>query len=301
MPSVFRLAYVDFTTPSLDQALDYYSGVLGLGEVEHCGSAAYLSIGLDHHNLALHRADHPAFATVGLQAGPNEDLEDLAGRLGRMGVSSRVKSDARPGVRKLLEIAEVGGHTVQVAAAIDAPAPGFQAGGIRPIRLGHVAIASTDAPRLVALFRDGLGFDTTDWFGDLATFLTCNHDHHVINVIAAPLATLHHLAFELEGREHQFRAADVLAGHGIPTQWGPARHTAGHNIASYHYGADGALIELYNDMDIFLPELGYCEPRPWHGDLPQRPKHWPLASLSRWDTKYGFDLAAVAFGRRDPA
>ena len=54
-------------------------------------------------------------------------------------------------------------------------------------------------------------------------------------------------------------------------------------------------------MDIFLPELGYCEPRPWHGDLPQRPKHWPLASLSRWDTKYGFDLAAVAFGRRDPA
>ena len=117
------------------------------------------------------------------------------------------------------------------------------------------------------------------------TFVTCNRDHHVLNIIQAPFATLHHLAFQLDGRDHQFRAADLLTRLGTPTLWGPARHTAGHNLASYHYGADGALIELYNDMDVFLPDLVYCEPRPWHGDLPQRPKHWPITAMSRWDTR----------------
>ena len=144
--------------------------------------------------------------------------------------------------------------------------------------------------------REGLGFHTTDWFEDFVTFVTCNRDHHVLNVVAGPVATLHHLAFQLTDHAHQFRAADLLAAREMNTLWGPARHTAGHNIASYHYGADGALIELYNDMDVFVPELGYCEARPWHGDRPQRPKHWPITSMSRWDTKYEFDFSTVAFG-----
>ena len=93
-----------------------------------------------------------------------------------------------------------------------------------------------------------------------------------------------------------FRAAALLTRHKVPTLWGPARHTAGHNIASYHHGADKALIELFNDLDVFDAELGYCEPRPWHGDLPQRPKRWPLTEMTRWDTRYEFSLAAVQFG-----
>ena len=298
MPNVFRLAYVDFATPLLEKALEYYSGVVGMAETERDASSAYLSLGLDHHNLALHGSDRPALSTIGLQAGSASDLDALAGKLGGMGLKPRFKSDARPGVAKLLEVADVGGHTFQVIAAMDAPAPGFRNEGIAPTRLGHVAVSSSDAPRVIAFLRDGLGFFPTDWFADLATFLTCNRDHHVMNVIAAPVATLHHLAFELDGRDHQFRAADLLAKHGRPTLWGPARHTAGHNVASYHYGADDALIELYNDMDVYVPELDYCEPRPWHEDLPQRPKRWPLASMCRWDTKFEFDLAAVVFGQQ---
>ena len=49
-------------------------------------------------------------------------------------------------------------------------------------------------------------------------------------------------------------------------------------------------------MDVFVPQLAYFEPRPWHGDRPQVPKHWPIAAMSRWDTRYEFDLATVAFG-----
>ncbi len=296
MPSVFRLAYVDLATPSLDAARGYYRDVLGATEAEVAGGSAYLRLGLDHHNLALHQADRPGMGAIGLQLSGDLPVEAVSARLRDMGLVPQVKSDARPGVPSLIELADIGGHRFQLFPEIATAGDGFSGVGVAPIRMGHVAVLSTDADRLLAFLREGLGFHTTDWFEDFVTFVTCNRDHHVMNVVSAPVATLHHLAFQLTDHAHQFRAADLLAARGTNTLWGPARHTAGHNIASYHYGADGALIELYNDMDVFVPELGYCEPRPWHGDRPQLPKHWPITSMSRWDTRYEFDLGAVAFG-----
>jgi hypothetical protein len=43
---------------------------------------------------------------------------------------------------------------------------------------------------------------------------------------------------------------------------GPWRHTAGHNVAAYHHDADKVMVELHTEMDVFIPELGICEPRP---------------------------------------
>lgn len=296
MPDVFRLAYVDLTTPSLEEARRYYENVLGLRAVETGGDAAYLSLGLDHHNLTVRQAERESLATIGLQVSPDVPLADLAKRLDALGFTSELKSDARPGVSSLLEVADVGGHRFQVIGGMEASAPGCSDTGLAPLKLGHVAVLTPDPARLLSFLGDGLGFHTTDWFEQLVTFVTCNQDHHVLNVTAAPLATLHHLAFQIGGIEHQVRAADALTRQQIPTLWGPARHTAGHNIASYHHGADKALIELYNDMDVFVPELGYCEPRPWHGDLPQVPKRWPLTDMTRWNTRYEFSFAAIQFG-----
>ena len=296
MSSVCRRAYVDLATPSLDTAREYYRDVLGASETDVSGSSAYLRLGLDHHTIALHHADRPRLGAIGLQLARDLPLDAVTTRLRELGLSPAVKHDARPGVPALIEIAEVGGHTFQLFPEIALADGGFSGDGIAPLRLGHVAVLSNNAEQLLSFLREGLGFRTTDWFEDFVTFVTCNRDHHVMNVVSAPIATMHHLAFQLADHAHQFRAADLLAAHEMNTLWGPARHTAGHNIASYHYGADGALIELYNDMDVYVAELGYCEPRPWHGDRPQRPKHWPISEMSRWDTKYEFDLATVAFG-----
>jgi len=55
---------------------------------------------------------------------------------------------------------------------------------------------------------------------------------------------------------------DSLRSAGINQLWGPSRHTAGHNIAGYHYDPDRVIVELYTEMDQFIPELGFHEPRP---------------------------------------
>lgn len=43
------------------------------------------------------------------------------------------------------------------------------------------------------------------------------------------------------------------------------------------------------DLDVFIPELGIFEPRPWHKELPMKPKVWD--ALSSWGTDFAFDLA----------
>lgn len=299
MPKVFRLAYVDLSTASLDDSLDYYGQIIGTTTTERTGSEAYLSLGLDHHNIALRAASGPALRTIGLQIVQSASLDEVAKHLGDLGLRSQLKTDSRPGVPSLLEIPDVGGHTFQLFATMDAPASGFGKVGVVPNRIGHLAVITNQADRMLSFLTDGLGFWKTDWFAEQVTFVTCNRDHHVMNVIDAPFIAAHHLAFELRGRDHLLHAMDQLAQRRLSSLWGPSRHTAGHNLAAYHHGADNLLVELYTDMDVYLPDLGSFEPRPWHEDLPQRPKRWSLSQMTAWETNFEYDFATAAFGVRE--
>jgi hypothetical protein len=74
-----------------------------------------------------------------------------------------------------------------------------------------------------------------------------------------------------------------LAKNNIKLTWGPLRHIIGHNIAVYHRNPDGVVIEFFCEMDqMHDEELGFFEPRPWHQDLPQRPKVWGDDTPSNW-------------------
>lgn len=113
----------------------------------------------------------------------------------------------------------------------------------------------------------------------------------MVNVLSVPDDRVHHIAFELKGNASHAMAADTLRENGVPVKWGPARHTAGHNLAGYHFDPDNTLIELYTDMDQFVPQLNMCEPRPWHEHYPMQPRDWGLDELCAWDTEFGFNLA----------
>jgi hypothetical protein len=51
------------------------------------------------------------------------------------------------------------------------------------------------------------------------------------------------------------------------------------------------LVELYADMDLYVAELGWFEPRPGHDTLPLWPQEWERHTLTTWDTKYDFDFS----------
>ncbi|MCB1396453.1 MAG: VOC family protein [Rhodobacter sp.] len=292
-PKVFQLGYVALECPDFERTKAHYAETIGMRQTDtgHDGEV-YLSIGYEHHNIVLRKSEKKALANLGFQLQPGTDLKEMVKALAARGHSAQIKTDSQPGVRELLEVEPVPGVVFQLYPEIATPAPGFKRTGIAPLRLGHVAVISSHGEKLLQFFGEDLGFWQTDTIGGgVATFMTCNRDHHVVNVLSVPDDRVHHIAFELKGNASHAMASDALREEGVPVKWGPARHTAGHNLAGYHFDPDNVLIELYTDMDQFIPQLNMCEARPWHEHYPMQPRDWGFDELCAWETEFAFNLA----------
>lgn len=290
MIKVFKLGFADFLTKDVEAMIAYYTEVMGFSLVERGeDGSAYISSSLDHHNIVLTPSTATGLQRIGYQLDNKLSVQEVAKHLKKEGIPFQLKTDAKPGISEFLELKDPDGNIIQLYSAMEFATPGFKDEGIIPNKLGHYAICAKDAKKVVDFYQSVLGFVMTDRIGDnFANFMTCNQDHHVINVVSSKHSRMHHIAFELKDSAHQYRSSDFLSKKGIPVLWGPSRHTAGHNIATYHADPDNHVIELFIDMDIFIPELGYMEPRPWHEELPLRPRVWN--DLSAWRTHFGYDL-----------
>ena len=291
-PKVFQLGYVALGTPDIQRAKDHYLKNLGMTEVaQGDDGSVYLSLGYNHHDLVLRPAQQKTLLHVGFHLKPHVMVGDFARDVRELGLTATVKTDSQPGVAELVEVEAPGGLVIEFYGAIAAPVPGFKQTGASPVRLGHVAIINPDGDKLIAFFRDFLGFWFTDDIAGIANFLTCNREHHVVNIVKAPASRVHHIAFELRDSSCHVIAADALRVAGVNLLWGPSRHTAGHNVASYHHDPDKVMVEFYTEMDAFVPELGMSEPRPWHEHFPMKPRSWGPTELNAWGADFAFNLA----------
>lgn len=286
---VFRLVYLNLGTVKLQEMTKYYSEVLGYSIVKKEEEVVYLTNGPDHHNIILTQASKSEVISYGYQLTNNEPLEAFSSYLTEKGFANEIKTNLLAGIEELIEVKDPGGNTVQLFNSISESKHVCTTQGIAPYKLGHVAFFSNRAKETIDFYQNVLNFYFTDTIGGgLANFLTCNYEHHVINVVDGPVSGVHHIAFQLKDASHHFNSADLLARANIPVLWGPTRHTAGHNIAAYHKDPEGNIIELYTDMDVFIPEQGVFEPRPWHEEIPLKPRDWQ--GLSAWGTEFAFDL-----------
>lgn len=284
-----KLGYAELAVKDMDAMENYYSNVLGFTLVERDGNGKrYFSSGLDHHNIILTPSNQSNLLSIGFQLASNISLREARNLLQEKGIEAELKSDPEPGVPEIIELQDPDGFIVRLYANIDMPAPGFNENGIIPQKLGHLALGSMQPLKTAQFYQEILNFYYTDRIGERANFLTCNRDHHVLNVsnlgqlIGQP--NLYHIAFELKDASHQYKSLDILTKNGIQVLWGPTRHTAGHNIAAYHHDPDGNLVELFIDMDQLIPGLGYFDPRPWHEELPLKPRYWD--DNAAWGTRF---------------
>ncbi|MCM3584793.1 VOC family protein [Mesobacillus maritimus] len=288
----FRLAYVDFYAKDAAKMVDYYTKTMGYRVTEEREGVTYLSNALDHHNIVITPSTEKGIRRYGYQLDGKLSLEEVLAELHIKGISASIKEGEKPGVAKLIELQDPAGNTLELFTEIEQSKVGYGSSGILPHKLGHIAFYAKNFQETIEFYQQALGFEFTDQIGvGFANFLTCNTDHHVINIVASDETRLHHIAFQLKDASHQYASSDVLAKHGYPVLWGPSRHTAGHNIATYHHDPDKNVVELYTDMDVLIPELGIFEPRPWHEELPMKPKVWE--ALSAWGTEFNVDLAKI--------
>jgi catechol 2,3-dioxygenase len=122
------------------------------------------------------------------------------------------------------------------------------------VRIGHVHLKVADLDRAIAFYRDVLGFDLTQRYGNQAAFLSAGGYHHHIGLNTwesesgpppAPGTTgLYHLAIVYPTRAELADALLRLQKSGIPLE-GASDH--GVSEALYLRDPDGNGVELYWD------------------------------------------------------
>ncbi len=146
---------------------------------------------------------------------------------------------------------------------INARASGVTATGrVRPRRLGHFVLGSTDYETSTRFFAQGLGFRVSDVVRDSGSFLRCSTDHHNVLVQRAPVNFVHHTSWQVEDVDTIGRGAmDLLTDHPERHVWGLGRHYAGSNFFWYFKDPVGNFAEYHSDMDsipedaIWTPEI----------------------------------------------
>lgn len=270
-----RLGYLVLETPDLDRMAQYYEQVLGLCVVGRNAQEFYLTTRVGQ--TALHVKKGAAARCTGLsfEVSPALDTDAIRKELEELGLVTQNRSDVVPGVAQALSFTEPMGLNVDIFTRWQ-PAPAAGTNGVAPLKLGHAAFIVEDPKKLSVFYGERLGFRASDWVEEFFVFMRCGPDHHTVNFLHGDDNRIHHCAFEMKDSAHLIESCDILGQHKVPIIWGPVRHGPGHNVATYHIAPDGLIVELFAELDRMSDEeLGYFDPRPWHEDLPQRPKIWP--------------------------
>jgi catechol 2,3-dioxygenase-like lactoylglutathione lyase family enzyme len=280
MTRVVKLGHVSLRSADVPRLVDYYTEVLDFAAAGGEGGRSYLTVGADPHVLTIEPGE-PGLVHVGFQIEGSPD--EAARRLRSEGIAGALKSDAEPGIPSLLEVEDPEGNVLQLYGERELRAE-EPAGELTPRKLGHVCYLVKDVQRALEFYERVLGFRWSDWIGDFFVFLRCNADHHSVNLLRSERnRRLHHIAYELRDWEQVKLACDRLPRDGFPLVWGPGRHGPGHNVFTYHRDPDGSLVELFCELDVMTDESSGCfEARPWHEDVPQRPKVWLQRVPNTW-------------------
>ncbi len=286
MIKIKRLGHATFETPDLERQIDYFREVVGLGLAGREANRAFLASETGLLSVVLEKGGASRTTRLAFEVSGAHSVADMQKHLSGFGIASEARSDATPGVATALAFADIKGTTIELFSEwsfLDSGGPA--AGAAVPLKLGHLAFVVPDPKAVEAWYQKVLGFRTSDWIGDYFVFMRCGPDHHTVNFIRGPGdARMHHVAFELRDAGHMHNACDLLGRKNLEIVWGPVRHGPGHNMATYHRNPDDQMIELFIELDRMSDEeLGYFEPRPWHGDRPQKPKVWdPAQQRDKW-------------------
>ncbi len=215
----------------------------------------------------------PTRRLVDLRVGVDDadDLARVAASLTRLGFPAELRGTrletAEPvtGARVGLEVAPrtrqdpVPATPYNGPGRLDRPdtrAPGFtRTGPVRPRKLGHAVLGSTDYAASTAFFTEGLGFKVSDRIKGVGAFMRCSTDHHNVLVLAAPVGFLHHTSWQVDDVDDVGRGAyAMLEGRPERHVWGLGRHYAGSNFFWYLKDPAGNFSEYYSDMDCIVDD-----------------------------------------------
>jgi catechol 2,3-dioxygenase-like lactoylglutathione lyase family enzyme len=188
--------------------------------------------------LRVERLDAPAgFESNGLW------FRDHDGRL----IEIRVGEKTSPNEKPAFEL--------QAGKAAQPNSPGrSKVHTVRPRRLAHILMFTTDIPKAIKFYSEVLGLRLSDRSGDLICFMHGVHgsDHHLVAFAKSDAPGLHHLSWDVPSINDIGLGAMQMADKGHTAGWGLGRHVLGSNY--FHYVRDpwGSYSEYSSDID-YIP------------------------------------------------
>ncbi|MFI7104233.1 VOC family protein [Streptomyces sp. NPDC050161] len=264
--ALHRLTSVTMGVPDVAETAAYYTdfGLTPDGE-------GWFTTRDAGRQLRIVRAPARRLIEVRIGVDDPDDLGAAASRLERLGIASDRAAtsltayDTATGVRAVLDIAPRLTQQPVPATPYNGPgrsertgarAPGVErTAPVRPRKLGHAVIGTTEFAATTAFFRDGLGFRASDYVKGVGAFLRCSTDHHNVLVLKAPVAFLHHTSWQVDDVDDVGRGATaMLEDHPERHVWGLGRHHAGSNFFWYLKDPAGNFSEYYSDMDCVVDD-----------------------------------------------
>ena len=210
--SLHGLMSVTIGVPNVDETAAYYTD---FGLVPDNGG--WFSTTDAGRQLRIVPAPTRRLVEMRVGVDDQDDLARAAASLERLGVPAVVAGTsletAEPvtGTRVFLDVSPRIQQPLVVPEAYNGPgrtdrpdsrAPGFsRPGPVRPRKLGHAVLGSTDHRRSTSFFTDGLGFKISDRIAGVGAFMRCSTDHHNVLVLAAPVNFLHHTSWQVDDVE----------------------------------------------------------------------------------------------------
>jgi catechol 2,3-dioxygenase-like lactoylglutathione lyase family enzyme len=305
--ALHRLTRVTMGVPDPSAAIDYY---IDFG-LKHLGGGR-LATTDGGEQLRILAAPTRRLVELGVACDDGDDVARVAARLNRLGAPAAVDGrgvttvEPTSGFTVRVEIAPRLAQQAAAATPYNGPgrvdrfgrAPAVQrTTRVRPRKLGHAVVGTTDLAATTAFFVDGLGFKVSDHIGDKGSFLRCSTDHHNVLALSAPVGFLHHTSWQVDDVDEVGRGASrMLEADPQRHVWGLGRHHAGSNFFWYLKDPSGTFSEYYADMDC-IPEDELWRPEVFDGV--QGLFNWgppPPPSFLAPD-----DLAALMTGQHAPS
>ena len=197
MLQVKRAGHSTITTPDIERAVDYFTGLLGLSLVAREKNRVVLATKSGVESVVLERGETAEVPRLSFQIAPGSDLDEVASRVKKAGLKSERRSDITPGIGHALTFQDPKGTTLEIFSDFEFSGPDNTFTGIMPLKFGHIAYQCPDVQGVVKFYCDMLGFKVSDWRGDFFAFLRCSRDHHTVNFLRDPKTAIHHIAFEV--------------------------------------------------------------------------------------------------------
>ena len=263
---VLRPGHFQMRVLDLQQAVDFYSNVIGLKETgrDDQGRVYFKTQDeRDHNSFVIREADRAGVDFFGFKVQDAATLDRLEADLKAYGLQTeRIPAGEMLETGERVRFRLPNGHDIELYAVKTDVGNGMpyvnpevfvpDAKGINPVRMDHCLLYGPNIEEAQKIFEQVLGFYLVervlmdDGETDLAIWLSCSNKAHDIAFVRHPEpGKLHHVSFLLESWEQVLKAADIMSMNRVSIDIGPTRHGVTRGTTIYAFDPSGNRFETF--------------------------------------------------------